>query len=164
LVAVLASCLLLGAGSVGAGAHAAARAKPKRAAYPVISLERAGLGRFYIRTFEGLTNTRQPTYALSGPGPLLIARTSGRGDGYIRVLRARGRFIHIEVTCAVGGGWLKVMHGRSEIFAVKPCDGTGSWGNAYPASVLRGHGRWRILARPTTTWTIAGIADSRQGQ
>ncbi|WP_249019525.1 hypothetical protein [Conexibacter sp. S30A1] len=163
-MAVLASWLLLGVGSVEAGAHAAARAKRTHAAYPVISLERAGRGRFYIRTFAGLSNTKQPTYFLSGPGPLLIARTSGRGDGYIRLLKARGRFIHIDLTCAVGGGWLKVLHGSSVVFAVKPCDGTGSWGNAYPASVLRGHGRWRIVARATTTWTIAGIADSRRGQ
>lgn len=161
VAAVIAFFLLLNPGVGGARTHDTAAARPGRTAYPLLSIVRARDGQFYIRTFAGMTNTKRPTYFVTGPGRLLMPITTGRGDGYVRVLHPKGRWIHIEVTC-VGGGLLAVLHDKLEVFAVKPCNGTGTWQDTYPSSVLRGHGRWRIEVRPRTTWVIAGIADSRQ--
>lgn len=161
-LAALVPLLLLNLEGAEAKTHAAA-AKPARAAYPLISIVRARRGQVYIRTFAGLTNTKKPTYWLTGPGDLVVPRTTAKGDRYIGFLDAKGRWTHFEVAC-VGGGSVTVLKGRSVVFVNKPCTGGGTFGTGYLSSDLRdlrARGRWHIQAPRRTVWIVVAIADSQ---
>lgn len=160
----LAAVLIAASMSVSAGAarvrprSAAVRVALARARYPLLSIVRAAGGQVYMRTFDGVTNTGQPTYTLNGPGQLVIPLTTARGGNYLRLFRPRREWTHIGVVC-VGVGVVKVLEGRSLVFSVGPCNGRVTWQDTYLSRDLRFHVRWRISAARRTTWVIVAVAD-----